>query len=164
MKCKFIFLAAPLFFISSLYGELQLEPKTNEINGAETSKTILEQPINIAENAPYDENSFWGELVNMLVTLGCILALLVGLMWIMRRMQNSRIKLANEAGIIKVIDQRALSPKTIVYILNINQTAYIVAEGQSGAVKLGECPASEITNAPTSTSGPIGFNAIFDRK
>lgn len=118
----------------------------------------------LPENSQYDESHFWGELINMLVTLGCILLVLGALLWMMRRMQTSRIKYANETGLIKVIDHRVLSQKTSIYLLQIDQKAILIADTQNGTTHLAEFPLSDIGNRGAQATEGSSFKTIFNRK
>lgn len=106
----------------------------------------------------YDESSFWGELINMFITLGFIIVILIALAWIMRRMQSSRIQYANESSVIKLIDHRSLSTKSAVYLLHIEGHAVVVAESPSGMAKLADFP----IDAEGSEGSSIRKNSRFD--
>lgn len=170
MAKNLILIFLQLLFLVPLHGEAQKQTKKSEVSNATTSE-LYDLPENVSESpeansnyTQYDENYFWGELVNMLITLGCIVVLLAALMWIMKRMQTSRVRYANEASIIKVIDQRALSPKTSIYLLQINQKAIVVADTQSGATRLAEFSMSELGNISSKPIEKSQFRTLFDRK
>ncbi|MEC7840486.1 MAG: flagellar biosynthetic protein FliO [Chlamydiota bacterium] len=93
-----------------------------------------------AEKGEYEETDFWKELTNMFVTLALIVAVLVALTWIMRRMQTSRIMYANDSSTIKVIDHRALSQKTGLYLIQVPGRAVLIADTHAGVTKLADFP------------------------
>lgn len=88
----------------------------------------------------YDDNHFFNELINMLVTLGGIVILLIGVTWIMKRMQSTRIKYTNSSSLIKIADHRALSTKTGIYLIHVHGRAILIADSQNGATHLADFP------------------------
>lgn len=103
----------------------------------------VQPPYFLAEFAAepqHDENHFLKELLNMLVTLGGIVILLIGVTWVMKRMQTTRIKYTNTSSLIKIADHRALSTKTGIYLIHVHGRAILIADSQGGATHLADFP------------------------
>lgn len=94
----------------------------------------------IKDQPPYEEDHFWSELMNMFITLGFIIALLIGLAWIMRKMQTSRIQYTNESSLLKIVDHRSLSSKSSLYLIHVHDRAIVLADTQSGTTALADFP------------------------
>ena len=92
----------------------------------------------------YDDNNFFNELINMLVTLGGIVLLLIGITWVMKRMQSTRIKYTNSSSLIKIADHRALSTKTGIYLIHVHDRAILIADSQNGATHLADFPINHL--------------------
>lgn len=86
----------------------------------------------------FGEEHFWEELVNMLFTLGFVLLVLIGLVWVMKRMQQARVQQGNASGEIQIVDCRPLSAKSSIYLLHIHGRAIVVSESVNGVTQLSE--------------------------
>lgn len=112
---------------------------------------------------PPPENSrFWNEVVNMMATLGLIISLILVAAWFLKRMLNTRQEQANTTSIIKVIERRGLSPKTAVYLLEIEGKSIVIAESQNGVTVLSnyDSPADEEVEKQKI---PSAFNKLLDQ-
>jgi len=103
--------------------------------------------------ATAQEDTFYKEFLNMLFTLGMILAVLLALSWVVRRMTNNRMKEANDTSAIKIIDRRSISPKTVIYLIDVNGKGIAVAESHTCVVHLGNVPVAK-DEAPPFTPFP----------
>lgn len=94
----------------------------------------------IAE-APIEElqtSRFFYEFLKMLGILGVMVAILLGFSWYMRRYTGARYEKANDESLIKIIDRRPLSQKSVVYLLEVEGKSLVVGESPQGLVKLHE--------------------------
>jgi len=55
-------------------------------------------------------------------------------------MLNSRIQQINTTSLIKIIERRALTPKSSIYILEIRDREIAIAESAHGIIKLADYP------------------------
>lgn len=96
---------------------------------------------------PIEEDHFFRDFVNMLTTLGLIVATIFFISWFLKRMVNTRIEQANTASIIKIVERRALSPKSALYVVEVYNKQILVGETSSGIKTLAEFPIDhEIAN------------------
>jgi len=131
-----------LYFFLALF-VFGLAPVFADEDPTPTEQTPKYFPEEFAEKGLYEDTYFWKELANMFLTLALIVAVLVALIWIMRRMQNTRIKYANESSIIKILDHRALSQKTGLYLIQVPGKAILIADTQTGVTRLADYPLRE---------------------
>lgn len=104
---------------------------------------------------------FLSEFLNMLATLGLIIALILLAAWFLRRMVNTRLEQANLSSVVKILEHRSISPKTSLFLLDIEGSAILIAESANGVTKLGEfaLPNEEVESAESST-----FKNLMDKK
>lgn len=121
-------------------------------------------PLEDLVDTPDKHNDrFYAEFLNMLATLGLVIAIILIAAWLLRRILNTRLEQINTTSIIKIIEKRALSPKSAVYLLEIYDKVIAIAETQSGITQLGEFtipPEPEITKGNTSPT----FSQVLEKK
>ena len=110
------------------------------------------------------DDKFLSELFNMLASLGLIVALIILVGWFLKRLATTRLEQANVVSTIKILEKRALSPKSMIYLLEIEGTGILIAESANGVTRLSEFPIapSEPATAPPSTPPP-SFSKLLDR-
>lgn len=81
---------------------------------------------------------FSGELVQLALSLGTILVVLLILSWIVKRFMNTRVEQVNQSSNIKILEKRYLNPKALIYLVSIGNKNIIIGESPQGLVNLGE--------------------------
>ncbi len=76
------------------------------------------------------ESSYEHALIKMILTLGGLLLLVFLTLWILRKLSNGRMGGFGTPKKIKVLEKRPLSPKTVIYLLELNGKEVFVAESQ----------------------------------
>lgn len=97
--------------------------------GEEVPKTVEETvpPLPSSTEMTYSyENAF----VKMLVTLGGLVFLVVATFWILRRLGKGKFKMGAAGRSVNIIDRRPLSPKTMLYIVEVEGKQILVSESQ----------------------------------
>lgn len=79
---------------------------------------------------------FISDFMNMLASLGLIIAFIFIVSWFMKRFLNTRIQQMNTTSPIKIVERRALTPKTSIYLLEIQERSLIIAESTNGVTLL----------------------------
>nr|MBS4171517.1 Uncharacterized protein [Neochlamydia sp. AcF95]NGY95035.1 hypothetical protein [Neochlamydia sp. AcF84] len=102
---------------------------------------------------------FFHELVNMLTTLGLIVAVVLIASWIVKKLLRGKIHQLNASSLIKVIDYRSLSPKTAIYLLKIKGKEIILAESVNGVTHVGGFESNELEE-----SLPLSFKEKIESK
>ncbi len=90
-----------------------------------------------------NNDRFFSEFMNMLLTLGFIVVLILIVSWLLRKLLNTRIQQANTNSDIKILERRSLSPKATIYLLEIRGKGLAIAETHSGVFNLGEISLTE---------------------
>ncbi|MEM1283712.1 MAG: flagellar biosynthetic protein FliO [Chlamydiota bacterium] len=158
--CNFL-----LIFILTLGASPLVAQTSSDTKDAKVEKPAPKYFHDVAEDKPmYDESSFLGELVNMFITLGFIIIILIALAWVMRRMQNSRIQYTNETSDIKLVDHRSLSAKSVVYLLHVHGRAIVVSDSQSGVMRLADFPIDEESEDPNTAISKKRFETFIKDK
>lgn len=110
-----------------------------------------------------ETDKFLAEFVKMAATLGMIIGLILLVAWFLKRMVNTRLEQANEASAIRVVERRAISPKTTIYLLELENKGIIVAESQSGVTYLGDYDANVLAEDSTQKL-PSAFNRLLSKR
>lgn len=107
---------------------------------------------------------FFTTFVNMLATLGIIIALILIVAWFLKKMLNTRIQQINTSSLIKIIERRTLTPKTSIYLLEFNGQDILIAESQNGVTQLAVGTENKsISDSSTESQAP-SFEKILDDK
>ncbi|MDR3623582.1 MAG: flagellar biosynthetic protein FliO [Chlamydiales bacterium] len=79
-----------------------------------------------------------GEILNMVLTLGSIIAAVIFVSWALKRLLHKRMHLGNSDNKIKIIERRALSPKASLYLVEVLGKTLVIGESPSGLTRLSE--------------------------
>lgn len=82
------------------------------------------------------ETSFTMLLLNMFFTLGLLISVVLLASWALKKMMSSRVQQVNETSLIKIIEQRALTAKTVVSLIEIQGVELAIAESTNGVTVL----------------------------
>lgn len=82
------------------------------------------------------EDRFISDFMNMLASLGLIIALIFIVSWFLKRFLNTRIQQMNTTSAIKIVERRALTPKSSIYLLEVNDRTMVIAESTNGVTLL----------------------------
>ncbi|MEN9654368.1 MAG: hypothetical protein RL235_480 [Chlamydiota bacterium] len=66
--------------------------------------------------------------LKMLVSLVLLIALMLMTVWALRRLIQHRLQRGNDMQAIQVLEKRMLSPKTTLYLVEIDKKKVLVAE------------------------------------
>lgn len=83
-----------------------------------------------------DEGRFMAEFIYMLLMLGLLIGVVLFASWLMKRMVNTRLSQLNESSNIKVLEKRTLSPKSSLYLLEIEGKTVLIAESGTHITQL----------------------------
>ena len=76
------------------------------------------------------ESSYEHALIKMILTLGGLLLLVFLTLWVLRKLSHGRMGGFGSPKKIKVLEKRPLSPKTVIYLLELDGKEVFVAESQ----------------------------------
>lgn len=96
-------------------------------------KPEMEQVVPKEEKAPeYDLNTgaYENAFIKTILVLIGLLALVILTIWMFRKMSHSRVKQMNHLRTIKVIEKRPLSPKSMLYLIEVSGKQILLSESQ----------------------------------
>jgi len=108
-----------LFFIFAIF--------TSPVWCEEPVQTALELRGEYADTPQEDYRKLFMKTTGMVVA---VLALLILTFWFIRRFSFQRMGQMNQMTHIKIIEKRALSPKSMLYLLQIGGKQVLIAESQ----------------------------------
>lgn len=126
MRLSRIFSLLLLLFCSFVYCE---ESTSQPKPPPTTIEPVVVQPPPPLPSSEEMTHSYEGAFVRMLVTLIGLLLLVCATVWILRRLGKGKFKIGS-GRMINVIEKRPLSPKSILYIVEIDNKKVLIAESQ----------------------------------
>lgn len=148
----FLLLVLGSFSIAPIYGqnitpvEKPIEKPATPIHNPNIPPGFLEE---IEKNNQQQDTHFMREFFNMLFILGAMVAVLMLLTWFMKRMVSGRLTQLNVASPVKILERRALSNKTTIYIIEIAGKVVALAESHNGVTLLTEVPREILSEHPS---------------
>ncbi|MGH2638628.1 MAG: flagellar biosynthetic protein FliO [Rhabdochlamydiaceae bacterium] len=82
------------------------------------------QPV-VPETLP----SYEGAFLKMAITFVAVIVGIIGTIWLMRRLAGGRLG-GSSSQSIKIIERKALSQKTMLYLIEIDGRQTVIAESQ----------------------------------
>lgn len=112
-----------------------------------------------------DEHDYTKDILNMVVSLGGIIVCLALAAFIFKRLMKKRLNMQNEANAIKIIERRALSPKSALFLVEIEGKKFVISESSAGVHLIGDLPFNENLNQEKeSTKETPSFATILKQK
>lgn len=111
---------------SALPAELPADEPIKKFPFFEEEKKVL----------PDNDEAFSAAFLNMLGTLVLLVCFMFFASWALKRMLASRSQQLNTSGDIKILEQRSLSHKTGIYIVEIQGKVLALSESPSGVTVL----------------------------
>lgn len=120
----------------------------SQVTSAEPTPPTQELPYPYVEEikTENDGSPFLKEFLNMLWTLGLLLGGLFLVAYLLRRLLNARQDQANVTSAIKIMERRALSNKTSLYLIEVGEKAIVLSEGSNGVTLLDVTPKKSLEN------------------
>ena len=79
----------------------------------------------------------------MVSTLGMLTALLLFISWFLKRMMRTRVQQLNTSSAIKIIEQRQLSARSMLYLIELEGKTFALGESSGNICLIGEFPTLE---------------------
>lgn len=73
--------------------------------------------------------SYEGAFLKMIITFVAVIVGIVGTIWLMRRLAGGRLT-GGSGRSIQILERKALSPKTTLYIIEVDGKQAVIAESQ----------------------------------
>jgi len=101
---------------------------------AENSNEFLSQST--SQQVQSNSDQFESAFKRMLWVLAGLVALIIATVWMIRRLMNIRLSQTNNLSSIKILEKRNLSPKSVLYIVEVDEKRVLLAESQIELRKL----------------------------
>jgi len=88
------------------------------------------------EEPNLSDDRFFFNLMQMLTTLGLIIALLFFVSYFLRKLLSSRTQQLNVSSDIKILESRAISSKATIHLLEVQGKQITIAESHTGVTLL----------------------------
>lgn len=141
-KYAILFLIFSLLISCKLYSETT-GPSQETAPKDHVSKNYFDIKVDDKEG-----DRFFSEFINMLTTLGILVAIILIATWFLKKMVHGRMQQLNTTSEIKIIEKRLLTPKTSLYLVDIKGKGFILAESMNGVTSLGSYNIEEMENLP----------------
>lgn len=168
MKRFFMFFA---LLLSSLAYAQHLEPAAPPLPGVEQQEkqALPEEPNKAEKHATkdvsfFDKEPFGGEeaegsrffqeFMHMLSILGIMIAVLLIVAWLLKKVVAGRMVQGNISSAIKIIDRRGLTTKTAIYLIEVENQRLLIAESSNGA--------SLLCNFSANTAAKRSFSEVLN--
>ena len=139
------------FFLFIVACMLPLTALVAQDNAPAKAKSI-ENPFEIpsASDVPAipgldKESQFASDFIKMLSTLGLLTALLLFVSWYLKRLTKTRVQQLNTSSAIKIIEQRQLSARSTIYLIELDGKSFAIGESSGNICMLGELPSQAST-------------------
>lgn len=86
---------------------------------------------------PYN---YSGELVNMALSLVCVTAVIALSVFVMKKILKTKWRFQKNGQAITILERKALSPKSAIYLVDVLGKGLVIAEGPQGVTTLKELP------------------------
>ena len=137
---NFLLLSMTLFFTTNLQSQIEEANKDTEIKkeipydnsyfqDSQSEYYLKEEPIN---NHLKEGDNFQAKFLNMLFILTLLIGFMILASWLLKRMMKARITQINQASYIKILETRQLSPKSVLYFIEIENKKVLIGESQTG--------------------------------
>jgi flagellar protein FliO/FliZ len=101
--------------------------------GQETLPTPQETPYDFNSDPILKEpDNFQGKFFNMLLVLGLLIGFMILASSMLKRLNQSRLQQVNQTSAIKIIETRALSPRSSLYLITFNNQEILIGESTQG--------------------------------
>lgn len=90
-----------------------------------------------------ESDTFQAKFFNMLVLLGLLIGFMILASWALKRLMKTKMTNLNTASYIKVLDTRYLSPRATLYLIEVQDKAFLIAESPTAVTYLGSVPLEE---------------------
>lgn len=84
----------------------------------------------IEEEAMPPVESYGYTFFKMIVTLVVLVGLVIVTLWLLRRLSGGRLRGQNQMRAIKILERRPLSPKSMLYLVEVEGKQVLISESQ----------------------------------
>lgn len=111
-----------------------------------------ERPGVWPDHVERESDTFQSKFFNMLFILGLLIGFMVLASWALKRMMKAKMTHLNTANTIKVLETRYLSPRATLYVVEVQDKIFLIAESPTSVTYLASLPVEESSPSPPSKS------------
>lgn len=97
---------------------------------------LIEQELSGDAASTSTEFNYWNEFLQMILSLGTVVIILLFVAWFLRRFINKKVLQGNQSNEIKIIERRMLSPKSTLYLLEVKDKLLLVSDSANGGTRI----------------------------
>jgi len=133
------FMIRTFFYICMLCIPLFGQEKPLEI---EKLAPNTEVPYLVEETKTVEAPTFYAEFLHMLWSLGLILGVFIAIAYVLKRIMHAKVEKANVTCGIKILERRALSQKTSLYVIQVGNVDALIADTHQGVTVIAKTEGS----------------------
>ncbi len=155
-----------LFFPTLLFAEEKIDPeglspKELPTGGLPTG----ELPMGELSEVFAPSGSFFGEFINMLVTLLFLLLVIFLSLFFLKKLLGRKMKQNMQGKGIKILQRRAINPKVSLYLVDICGKGIVIGDSPGGVHLITEFPeGTDLQALLEEDSPPPSFKEILQKK
>lgn len=122
-----------IFFLFSLFTVISTNPIFSESNLKAEKELINNNTTKPDYLKDYDEmpsSQFQKSFFRMLSLITAFILVIIFCFWIFRRIVHNKTKMANQSKSIKILEKRVLSPKSMLFLVEVEKEKVLIAESQ----------------------------------
>lgn len=108
-----------------------------------TTPNPWNHPIDYMEHGENENANFQSKFFNMLLILGVMIGFMFIASWALKRMMKTKLSSLNTSSSIKVLETRYLSPRATIYLVEVQNKTYLLAESPTTVTYLQSFPSSD---------------------
>lgn len=139
-----LFLLGAILWMSTIMGATTPD---EPVLPPELQKALTQHPEN--ESVQPSTGDLYLEFFKMIFMLGVIIAFLLMIMWFIKRMLSTRIEQLNTTSVIKILERRPLTQKTVIYVVEAYDKRILLAESHGGVTLLSDLTPPAVTEFPS---------------
>ena len=114
---SFSYAEEPISIIPDQDGNMQINPQN-----------IFEQNEAFLQELPTQD--YQATFIKMFVVLIALIALIAITIWMIKKLMHNRQEVANRSNQIQILEKRILSPKSILYLVEVEGQKILISESQ----------------------------------
>ena len=120
----------PLFSLSPSLGDVSIMPQIADSSYTEQKDAPIRGLSSEEPSLPDVPPSYRGAFAKMMLSLFGLIALIIFCAWTLRKLASGRLRQINQGKAIKILERRPLSPKSILYLVEVSGKKILMAESQ----------------------------------
>jgi flagellar biogenesis protein FliO len=109
---------------------------------------------------------FSSQIMNMAGSFVTIIVVLIVIVFLLKKFINAKMQTANQLNKIKILEKRALSQKSCLYLIEVDDTQILIGESQAGLHLVSQLPSlpKDSTDEKVDSKETTSFAKILNSK